>query len=125
MFQIIYDHGITIELNYSGSNPMFIVHYTGLESFLEGASQWDICDGNWHHIAFQVGIPGKNITGKTFLDGHEYASSYEGHFDQTIEQEIISMEINVDDYINIDEFRIMKGYNFIDTFDPNEIVYPE
>lgn len=125
LFQIIYGNGITIELNYSGSNPRFMMYYTGYESFLEGVSQWDICDGNWHHIAFQVGLSETNRTGKSFVDGHEHTSDSVGYFDQTIEQGVISMEINVGDYINIDEFRIMKGYNFIDTFDPNEIVYPE
>ena len=125
LFQIIYDHGITIELNYSGSVPRFIIYYTGYESLLEGVSQWEICDGNWHHIAFQVGVSETNKTGRSFLDGNENTNDSVGYFDQTIEQAIIGMELNVGDYINIDEFRIMKGYNFIDTFDPNEIVYPE
>ena len=125
LFQIIYDNGITIELNYSGSNPTFMMYYTGYESLLEGGSQWDICDGNWHHIAFQVGLSATNRTGKSFVDGHEYTNYSVGYFDQTIEQAIISMEINVGDYMNIDEFRIMNGYNFIDAFDPNEIIYPE
>lgn len=125
LFQIIYNNGITIELNYSGSVPRFIIYYTGYDSLIEGTSQWDICDGKWHHIAFQSGLSETNKTGKSFIDGKKYTNDSVGYFDQTIEVAIVSMEINVGDYINIDEFRIMKGYNFVNEFNPNEIVYPE